>query len=98
MLKKPEILLDVPLEDLKDILSDKGWNVDTVPTKLGSTKEDRSDKNILRYAKETQCVVITVDKPFVSRLRAEGIVVIALQLEDKARIINEKLEEEFPNS
>ena len=39
-MEKPEILLDVPLEDLLDILTDDGWVVDTVTKKLGSTKED----------------------------------------------------------
>jgi predicted nuclease of predicted toxin-antitoxin system len=81
----------VPLEDLKDILLDKGWDVSTVTEKLGSTKEARSDKNILRYSQETNSVVVTVDKPFVSRLRSAGVKVVALELEDKARIINEKI-------
>ena len=78
------------MEDLKDILLDKGWDVSTVTEKLGSTKEARSDKNILRYSQETNSVVVTVDKPFVSRLRSAGVKVVALELEDKARIINEK--------
>ena len=90
------ILLDVPMEDLLDILSDDGWNVDTVTKKLGPTKEDRPDKNILRHAKETQgCVIVTVDKPFVHRLRAEGVEVIALDLGDKAKIIKEKLHQKL---
>ena len=93
---KPNILLDVPMEDLVDILSDEGYEVDTVTKKLGSTTEDRADKNILRHAKETGCLVITVDKPFVSRLRTAGVEVIALTLEDRAKIIKEKLKEKFP--
>jgi predicted nuclease of predicted toxin-antitoxin system len=80
------------LEDLKDILLDKGWDVSTVTEKLGSTKEARADENILKYSQETNSVVVTVDKPFVSRLRSAGVKVVALALEDKARIINEKLE------
>ena len=72
-------------------MSDKGWDVSTVTEKLGSTKEAGSDENILRYAQETNSVVVTVDKPFVSRLRSAGVKVIALDLEDKARIVNEKL-------
>ena len=72
-------------------MSDKGWDVSTVTEKLGSTKEAGSDENILRYAQETNSVVITVDRPFVSRLRSAGVKVIALELEDKARIVNEKL-------
>jgi len=70
---KPTILLDVPMEDLKDILSDKGWVAETVTEKLGSTKEARADENILNHAQETKCIVVTVDRPFVSRLRAAGV-------------------------
>jgi len=77
---------------LKDILLDKGWDVSTVTEKLGSTKEARADENILKYSQETNSVVVTVDKPFVSRLRSAGVKVVALALEDKARIINEKIE------
>ena len=80
------------MEDLKDILLDKGWDVSTVTEKLGSTKEARADENILKYSQETNSVVVTVDKPFVSRLRSAGVKVVALVLEDKAKIINEKLE------
>ena len=94
-MEKPEILLDVPLEDLLDILTDDDWVVDTVTKKLGSTKEDRADENILRYAKESGCLVVTFDKPFVSRLRSNNVEVIALTLEDKADIIKRKLHEKF---
>ena len=79
------------MEDLKDILLDKGWDVSTVTEKLGSTKEARSDENILRYSQETNSLVVTIDKPFVSRLKSAGVKVVALALEDKAKIINEKL-------
>jgi len=96
MMNKPEILLDVPMEDLLDILSDDNWNVNTVTKKLGSSKEDRADKNILTYAKDNPgCVVVTVDKPFVHRLRAEGVEVIALDLGDRSKIIKEKLHQKF---
>jgi predicted nuclease of predicted toxin-antitoxin system len=80
------------LEDLKDILLDKGWDVSTVTEKLGPTKEARDNENIIRYSQETNSVVVTVDKAFVSRLRSAGVKVVALELEDKARIIDEKLE------
>lgn len=87
-----KIILDVPLEDLKDILSDKGWDVVTVTEELGSTTEARADKNILNYALNNKdVIVVTVDKPFVSRLRSAGIKVAALAMEDKAKIIDEKL-------
>lgn len=87
-----KIILDVPLEDLKDILSDKGWDVITVTQELGPTKENRADKNILNYALNNKnVIVVTVDKPFVSRLRSSGVKVAALTLEDKSKIIHEKL-------
>jgi len=93
--EKPEILLDVPMEDLLDILKDDDWNVDTVTRKLGSSTEERSDDNILRHAEETGCVVITVDGDFVPRLRAKNIDVMVIETDDKARIINEKLHKKF---
>ncbi len=93
---KPNILLDVPMEDLVDILSDEGWDVDTVTKKLGPTEQDRSDDNILNYAKQTKfVVVVTIDRKFVPRLRAAGIEVIALDTADKAKIIKEKLRIKF---
>ena len=95
MPEKPEILLDVQMEDLLDILKDAGWNVDTVTRKLGASQEERSDDNILRYAEESGCVVVTVDGDFVSRLRAKNIEVMVVETEDKARIINEKLHKKF---
>jgi len=95
-MEKPEILLDVPMEDLLDILKDDKWNVSTVTKKLGPTKEDRADDNILRYAKEPPgCTVVTVDKPFVSRLRSNNVDVIALDLEDRSKIIKEKLHKKY---
>ena len=80
------------MEDLKDVLLDGGWDVSTVTEKLGSTKEARSDENILKYSQETNSVVITVDRPFVSRLKSAGVRVAAITLEDKASIINKKLD------
>ncbi|MCH7757601.1 MAG: hypothetical protein IIA19_03875 [Thaumarchaeota archaeon] len=80
------------MEDLKDILLEGGWDVSTVTEKLGSTKEARSDENILKYSQETNSVVITVDRPFVSRLESEGVRVAAITLEDKADLINKKLD------
>ena len=89
---KPKIILDVPMEDLLDILSDKGWDVVTVTKELGSTTEARADTNILNYAKNNpNVIVVTVDKPFVSRLRSAGVKVVALDMVDRARIIDEKL-------
>jgi len=92
IISKPKIILDVPLEDLKAVLSKEGWDVCTVTEKLGSTKEARSDESILKYSQETNSVVITVDRPFVSRLELAGVRVVAITLEDKASIINKKLD------
>ena len=80
------------MEDLKDILLSEGYDVSTVTEKLGSTKEKRDDENILKYAQETNSVVITLDRPFVSRLRSKRVKVAAITLEDKASIINKKLD------
>lgn len=95
MPEKPEILLDVHFEDLLEILKDDKWNVDTVTRKLGSSTEERSDDNIKRHAEKTDCVIVTDDKNFVSRLRVLGIDVITLDKEDKARIFMEKLHKRF---
>ncbi len=92
IISKPKIILDVPLEDLKAVLLKEGWDVCTVTEKLGSTKEVRSDESILKYSQETNSVVITVDRPFVSRLELAGVRVVAITLEDKASIINKKLD------
>ncbi len=92
IISKPKIILDVPLEDLKSVLSKEGWDVSTVTEKLGSKNEARSDENILKYSQETNSVVITVDGPFVSRLESAGVRVATITLEDKANIINKKLD------
>ena len=92
IISKPKIILDVPLEDLKAVLSKEGWDVSTVTEKLGTAKEARSDENILKYSQETNSVVITVDRPFVSRLESTGVRVATITLEDKANIINKKLD------
>ncbi|RNJ79447.1 MAG: hypothetical protein EB829_01940 [Nitrosopumilus sp. H8] len=89
-----KIILDVPMEDLRDILSDKGWDVVTVTEELGSDKEKRSDTNILRYAQDNDAIVVTVDKIFVHRLQAAKVKVVALNVKDKADIIHEKLKQE----
>lgn len=59
--QRPVILLDVHMEGLHDILSDKGWNVETVTKELGATKEERSDPKIVEHARKTGCVVVTED-------------------------------------
>jgi len=92
---KPEILLDVMYEDLVGILKDRGWDADTVTNKLGASKEERADDNIFKHAQKTRCVLVTVDRGFVQRLRAEGLVVITLDAADKADIVDKKLKEKL---
>lgn len=90
-----EILLDVHLEDLVEILSDKGWNTKTVTRELGASKEARSDDNIFKYAQKTKCVVVTDDDGFVQRLKAAGLDAITFDSADKAKIVDKKLREKF---
>ncbi len=91
----PEILIDVMYEDLVEILIDKGWNAKTVTNELGASTEARSDDNIFKYAQKTRCVLVTVDRGFVERLRADGLDVITFGAADKANIIHNKLKEKF---
>jgi rRNA-processing protein FCF1 len=92
---KPEILLDVMYEDLLEILIDKGWNAKTVTRELGASTEARADDNIFKYAQKTRCVLVTVDRKFVQRFRAEGLVVITIDAVDKADIVDKKLKEKL---
>ena len=92
---KPVILLDVMVENLLDILKDKGWEVETVSKKLGVTTENRDDAKILNYAEEHKRVVITEDKKFIERLEAKGIDVFTIKDYEKANIIDGKLRERF---
>lgn len=87
----PLVLLDVHIEDLVDLLSDKGWKVSTVTKELGASKEERSDTNVLNYAIETKCIVATTDGDFVQRLKSAGVKVVALEARDKADILHQKL-------
>jgi len=91
----PEILLDVHMEDLVKILSDKGWNAKTVTKELGDSKEARSDDNILKHAQKTKCVVVTDDDGLVQRLKAAGLNAITIETTDRAKIIDKKLREKF---
>lgn len=93
--RKPVILLDVHVEGLRDILSDKGWNVETVTQKLGATKEKRDDTKIVEYARKTGCVVVTEDGKLIPRLRAAGIEIITVEIEEMASIVHEKLLKKF---
>jgi len=92
--EKPIILLDVMVENLYDLLKDKGWQVETVSDKLGVTKDNRDDKKILNYAKEKTRAVITEDKKFIERL--EGTVeVFTIKNSEKVNILDEKLHKRF---
>ena len=93
--QKPIILLDVHMEGLYEILSDKGWNVETVTEKLGSSKEDRSDTKIIQYAKNSGCIVVTEDKKLIRRCNASEIEIITVEIEEIARTVHEKLRSKF---
>lgn len=89
-----KIILDVNAENLRDILSDKDWDVVTVTEELGPDKEKRSDANILRYAQDNDATVVTFDKKFVQSLQEAKVRVVTLNVKDKADIIHEKLKQE----
>ena len=90
---EPLVLLDVPYENLLDLLKDKGWNVDTVTRKLGASKEARDDTYILENIKGTNCIIVTTDKGFVQRLKSLNVKVVTLEAIDKANMIDKKLKE-----
>ena len=92
---EPVILLDVMVENLLDILKDKGWEAETVSKKLGVTTENRDDTKILNYAEEHKRIVITEDKKFIERLEGKGIDVFTIKDYEKANIIHQKLEKKF---
>jgi len=92
-LSEPLILLDVPFENLIDLLKDKGWNVDTVTKKLGASKEARDDTNILENTRGKNCIIVTTDKGFVQRLKSLGVKVVTIEAIDKANMIDKKLKE-----
>jgi len=83
------------VENLLDILKDKGWEVETVSKKLGVTTENRDDTKILNYSEEHKRVVITEDKKFIERLEGKGIDVFTIKDYEKANIIDGKLRERF---
>ena len=91
--ENPIILLDVMVENLQELLADKGWSIQTVTETLGVAKENRDDSKILEYAKEKECLVITQDKKFIDRLKGNQINVFTIEDFDKANIINQKLEQ-----
>jgi len=45
--------------------------------------------------KKTRCILVTVDRGFVERLRAEGLIVITLGSAEKANIVDMKLREKL---
>ena len=92
-MSSPLVLLDVPFENLLELLKDKGWIVDTVTKKLGPSKEDRDDTNILEKTRGTNCIIVTTDKGFVQRLKSLKIKVVTIEAMDKAKMIDEKLKE-----
>jgi len=90
-LSSPLILLDVPFENLIDLLKDKGWNVETVTKKLGSSKEARDDTYILENTRGKNCIIVTTDKDFVQRLKSLNVKVVTIEAMDLANMIDKKL-------
>ncbi len=95
--EKPIILLDVMVENLREVLEDKGWKVETVSKTLGVTQQNRDDTKILIYAEAEGRIIITEDKKFIKRLRAKEMNVFTVEDYEKANIIHEKLQEKFGN-
>lgn len=52
-----KVLLDVPVEGLKESLRDKGYEVTTV-TEKGIIPDDK----MIQYALENDCILVTEDK------------------------------------
>jgi len=94
-MNKPVILLDVMVENLRSLLEDKDWKVETVSKKLGVTQQNRDDTKILEYAKENSRVVITEDKKFITRLKGKKMQVFTIEDYEKSDIIHEKLKQKF---
>jgi rRNA-processing protein FCF1 len=88
MFVKPVVFLDVHMEDLEAILSQKNWDVRKATKELPSTE----DEEIIRYAEKTKCVVVTDNDEIVRKLLAAGLFVVSIDTVDRARIIHEKLE------
>ena len=85
----PIILLDVQMEDLQAILSQKNWNVKTVTEELGSS----SDESVIRYCQETKCILVTDNGILTQRLQATNLLVVTIDATDRANMIHEKLQE-----
>ena len=85
----PVILLDVQMEDLQAILSQKNWNVKTVTEELGSS----SDESVIRYCQETKCILVTDNGILTQRLQAANLLVVTIDATDRANMIHEKLQE-----
>ena len=88
MFVKPTVLLDVHMEDLEAILSQKNWDVRTVSKEIGSS----SDDEIIKYAQKSKCVVVTDNEELVRKLLSSGLFVLSIDPVDRAKIIHEKLE------
>ncbi len=85
----PVILLDVQMEDLQAILSQKNWNVKTVTEELGSS----SDESVIRYCQETKCILVTDNGILTQRLQTANLLVVTIDATDRANMIHEKLQE-----
>jgi len=87
----PVILLDVQMEDLQAVLSQKNWNVKTVTKEL----ESSSDESIIRYCQETKCILVTDNRILTQRLEATNLLVVTIDATDRANMVHEKLQEKI---
>ncbi len=85
----PVILLDVQMEDLQAVLSQKNWNAKTVSEEL----ESSSDESIIRYCQETKCILVTDNRILTKRLEAVNLLVVTIGATDRANMIHKKLQE-----
>ncbi len=86
------VFLDVQYEGMKEFLKDFGWNVETITEIYGSTKKDRHDDNVMKYAEEhSDAVIITQDNKLVKRLENKGHKVIEIDMARLAKLANDDL-------
>lgn len=86
------VFLDVQYEGMKEFLEDLGWRVETVTEIYGSTKKDRHDDNVMKYAEEhDDAIIVTQDKKLVKRLENKRHEVIGLDMARLAQLTNDIL-------
>ena len=96
MVSKKIILLDVHVEGMANFLRDLDWKVTTVTELFGPTELDRKDDKIVNHTKNKQnFVVVTQDQNLIKRCMNLDINVIGIEMNDLAKVVNEKLHKKF---